>query len=481
MSRTIVGPFNRVEGDLEVALDIDDGRIRSAEVTTTLYRGYEQLLDGRVPLDALVIAPRVCGICSVSQSIAAAAALRELAGGRAADNGALATNIAHAAENVADHLTHFYLFFMPDFARAEYAGRRGFEATAKRFKAVTGEAARDVLPARRRLLEIMGVLAGKWPHSLAFQPGGTTRAVGMGERVQLLSLVAEFQTFLESALFGVALDRVLALESLAELDAFADGPGRASDFAAFLRLAADLRLDEVGRGPGPLMSFGAYHGADGPLFARGLRQGDEVASIDAAAIGEDVAYSWMREGAAHPFEAETVPVAQKPGAYSWAKAPRYRGQAVEVGAFARQAVDGHPLIVDLLRRDGGSSVRGRVVARLIEIAALTHALGGWLRALRLKDAFCRQLEIPPDGRASGLVEAARGALGHWLVARAGKIARYQIIAPTTWNFSPRDREGRPGPLEGALAGLEVGALGARAPVIQHVVRSFDPCMVCTAH
>ena len=202
MSRTIVGPFNRVEGDLEVALDIDDGRIRSAEVTTTLYRGYEQLLDGRVPLDALVIAPRVCGICSVSQSIAAAAALRELAGGEAADNGALATNIAHAAENVADHLTHFYLFFMPDFARAEYAGRRGFEATARRFKAVTGEAAREVLPARRRLLEIMGVLAGKWPHSLAFQPGGTTRAVGMGERVQLLSLVAEFQTFLESTLFG---------------------------------------------------------------------------------------------------------------------------------------------------------------------------------------------------------------------------------------------------------------------------------------
>jgi hydrogenase large subunit len=216
----------------------------------------------------------VCGICSVSQSIAAAAALRELAGGRAADNGALATNIAHAAENVADHLTHFYLFFMPDFARPEYSARRGFEATARRFKAVTGEAAREVLPARRRLLEIMGVLAGKWPHCLAFQPGGTTRAIGMGERVQLLCLVAEFQTFLESALFGVALDRVLALESLAELDAFADGPGRAGDFAAFLRLAADLRLDEVGRGPGPLMSFGAYHGADGPLFARGLRQGE---------------------------------------------------------------------------------------------------------------------------------------------------------------------------------------------------------------
>jgi hydrogenase large subunit len=303
----------------------------------------------------------------------------------------------------------------------------------------------------------------------------------MGERVQLLGLVAEFQTFLEGALFGVALDDILALENVGELDAFAAGPGRASDFAAFLRIAADLRLEAAGCGPGPLMSFGAYHGVAGPLFARGLRAGDEVLPVDAAAIGEDVAHSWMRESAAHPFEAETIPAAQKPGAYSWAKAPRYCGKAAEVGAFARQAVDGHPLILDLLRCDGASTVRGRVVARMIEVAILTHALGGWLRALRLKDAFCHQLEIPPEGRAAGLVEAARGALGHWVVARDGVIARYQIIAPTTWNFSPRDASGRPGPLEGALGGLEVGALGARAPIVQHVVRSFDPCMVCTAH
>ncbi|HLP70248.1 MAG TPA: nickel-dependent hydrogenase large subunit, partial [Rhizobium sp.] len=126
MTRVIAGPFNRVEGDLEVALDVQDGVIARAEVTTTLYRGFEQLLSGRPGLDALVIAPRICGICSVSQSIAAATALRNLAGDHAAPNGYIAANIAHAAENIADHLTHFYLFFMPDFARAEYAGRSWF-------------------------------------------------------------------------------------------------------------------------------------------------------------------------------------------------------------------------------------------------------------------------------------------------------------------------------------------------------------------
>ncbi len=44
MSRLIVGPFNRVEGDLEVTLDIDAGRVTSAHVNSPMYRGFEQIL-----------------------------------------------------------------------------------------------------------------------------------------------------------------------------------------------------------------------------------------------------------------------------------------------------------------------------------------------------------------------------------------------------------------------------------------------------
>ena len=63
----------------------------------------------------------------------------------------------------------------------------------------------------------------------------------------------------------------------------------------------------------------------------------------------------------------------------------------------------------------------------------------------------------------------------------GKIARYQIIAPTTWNFSPRDAAGAAGPLEAALVGAAVHP-GETTPLsVQHIVRSFDPCMVCTVH
>ena len=54
-------------------------------------------------------------------------------------NGRLAANLMLATENLVDHLTHFYLFFMPDFARAEYAGRP-WHAAAGTFSRQRGSA-----------------------------------------------------------------------------------------------------------------------------------------------------------------------------------------------------------------------------------------------------------------------------------------------------------------------------------------------------
>ncbi|MBN8450100.1 MAG: nickel-dependent hydrogenase large subunit, partial [Candidatus Accumulibacter sp.] len=123
----------------------------------------------------------------------------------------------------------------------------------------------------------------------------------------------------------------------------------------------------------------------------------------------------------------------------------------------------------------------RVVARLLELALVVPAMERWVRALTPGEPFCSQWQLPEQASAVGLVEAARGALGHWLRIERGKIVGYQIIAPTTWNFSPRDAAGVPGALEQALVGLAVGE-GESAPLtVQHVVRSFDPCMVCTVH
>jgi len=110
------------------------------------------------------------------------------------------------------------------------------------------------------------------------------------------------------------------------------------------------------------------------------------------------------------------------------------------------------------------------------------AMEEWVKRLRPGEPFCNNAAPLEDASGIGLVEAARGSLGHWLDVRQGKIANYQIIAPTTWNFSPRDSAGQPGALEYALVGVPIEDNNDGAPVaVQHIVRSFDPCMVCTVH
>lgn len=483
MSRLVVGPFNRVEGDLEVRIEVEDGRVREAWVVSPLYRGFEQIMLGKDPADSLVIVPRICGICSVSQSVAAAHALRDAQGIQMPPNGELAVNLMLACENLADHLTHFYLFFMPDFARPVYADEPWYEAVAERFRAGSGSVAGEFLQARAQLLHLMGLLAGKWPHSLSLQPGGSTRAVQAQERIRLAMILAGFRRFLETRLFGDALEAMVALESRAALEAWSEAASQSEgDFRAFLRLTRDLRLDRLGRAVDRFMSYGNYPSAGLSLFAPGLWCDGDRRSLDVAAIAEDLSHAFVLGGSKpqHPSAGNTLPAVDKPGAYSWCKAPRLDGQVVEVGALARQVVDGQPLVRDLVGRTG-ANVASRVIARLIESARILMAMEAWVRALEPGEPFCVSGPMPEECEGAGMVEAARGSLGHWLRVRNGRILNYQIVAPTTWNFSPRDQGGVPGALEQALVGAEVRD-GERTPVtVQHIVRSFDPCMVCTVH
>jgi Ni,Fe-hydrogenase I large subunit len=153
---------------------------------------------------------------------------------------------------------------------------------------------------------------------------------------------------------------------------------------------------------------------------------------------------------------------------------------VETGALARQAVAGHPLVRDMIAA-GGGSVAARVVARLLELALVLPAMEPGSPNWRPASPGASRRSSPTRRPASASIEAARGSLGHWLTVRRGRIHNYQIIAPTTWNFSPRDGAGTPGALEQALAGLPASAADPLPAIIHHVVRSFDPCMVCTVH
>lgn len=484
MTRITVGPFNRVEGDLEVTLDLADGRVAAAHVNSPLFRGFEQILLGKDPRDALVFVPRICGICSVSQSAAAARALGDAMGLAPPPNGELAANLILANENLADHFTHFYLFFMPDFARDAYAGRPWFGAARARFKAVEGSATADALPARAAFLQILGILAGKWPHSLTLQPGGSARGIGASEKIRVHALLRQFRGWLERHLFGDSLEAIAALDSVAALEAWKAGRAPASsDFRLFLDIADALALDRLGRATDRFLSYGNYPTAGEPLFARGVWHAPTamLAAVAHTDIAEDASHAWMADAhALHPWQGDTRVDIERPGAYSWCKAPRLAGEVVECGALARQVVDGQPLIRELVAASGGN-VANRVIARLLEFARVIPAMERWVRAIEPGEAFCLHGPMPDEAQGLGMVEAARGALGHWLVIRQGRIANYQVVAPTTWNFSPRDAAGTPGALEQALVGTPVGE-GESVPLaVQHVVRSFDPCMACTVH
>ncbi|MEI4484781.1 nickel-dependent hydrogenase large subunit [Frigidibacter sp. MR17.14] len=476
MTELLVGPFNRVEGDLEVRLTLGGGRVEAARVNSPLFRGFEQMLLGKDPRDALTITPRICGICSISQSAAAARALAAAAGVVPAPQGERVAALIHAVENVSDHLTHFNLFFMPDFTRLAYAGHDWHGRAVDRFTALEGSGLRAAIEARARLMHILGMLAGKWPHTLAIQPGGVTKAPSMRDRLRILATLRSFRAYLEGTLFGAPVEEFAALGDVAALADWERG-----DAALFLRIAADLGLAALGPGQGRYLSFGAYPLEGGHGFASGVWDG-ALQPLEPARITEDLSHAWMLGPEAHPARGQTLPDEEmREGAYSWCKAPRYGGAVMETGALARQVIDGHPLARALAAEPGASGVLGRVAGRLLEIARTQILMERLAEDIDPAARFMDRVVIPAQGEGAGLVEAARGALGHWVRIERGRIAGYQIVAPTTWNFSPRDARGVPGALEAALEGTPV-AEGDETPLaVQHVVRSFDPCMVCTVH
>ena len=482
---TIDVPLNRVEGDLEVSAEVEDGVVADARVSATLYRGFERILVGRGALDGLVITPRVCGICSSSHLAAAAAALDRIAGVAPPPNAVRVRNTILAAEHSQSDIRQSFITFAADFANPAHAGSPLFAEAVRRFEPFRGETVIEVLRQTKRLLEVVALLAGQWPHSSSMVPGGVVWAPGLAELTQARLLVLGVRDWYERKVLGCRADRWAAVTSEAALDSWLDeSPAhRDSDLGLLVRLCRDAGLDRMGRGPGGFLSYGSFAGAgDGAEVPAGAFLEGSRDSFDEARIAEHVSHSWYAEaGPRHPAEGETRPYATgvEGGKYSWAKAPRYDGRVVETGPLAEALVAGHPLVSDLVARHGPTAF-ARQLARAIRPAWTLPAIERWLAGADPEGSFYTPPSGVLDGSGAGLTGAARGALGHWVTIRDGVIERYQIITPTAWNASPRDDAGRRGPIEEALVGTPVA--DPENPVeLGHVVRSFDACLVCTVH
>jgi len=188
--------------------------------------------------------------------------------------------------------------------------------------------------------------------------------------------------------------------------------------------------------------------------------------------------------------------------YSFVKAPRWRGHAMEVGPLARYVVAyarGNEEIkaqVDGLLGALGLpltalfSTLGRTAARGLECSWAAHKMrvvfDDMMANLKAGDTATSNMDLwepsswPRDAKGVGRVEAPRGALGHWVHIKDSKIENYQAIVPTTWNASPRDPAGNIGAYEAALLGTPM--TNAEQPLeILRTIHSFDPCLACATH
>jgi len=126
------------------------------------------------------------------------------------------------------------------------------------------------------------------------------------------------------------------------------------------------------------------------------------------------------------------------------------------------------------------SVLGRHAARAIECKLVADAMDGWLSELRPGEPTCAEYVVPDEGVGMGLNMGPRGANGHWIQVKGKKIENYQLVVPTTWNCSPKDANGQPGPVEQALMGAKVKDPKNPFELVR-IVRSFDPCLACSVH
>ncbi len=508
MAKVYIDPITRIEGHLSIEMEVRNGRVTDAWSKGDMFRGFEKILKGRNPVDANQITQRICGVCPVSHGLASSKCLDATFKIRPNKNGRLLRNLVLGANYLQSHIIHFYHLCALDYVDIksilEYTGsdnklvsvrewvKNEVQVKTGRNDAITAggpflpryegndfyiknkdlnfAAIQHYLQAfdiRMKAHKMVTSFGGRAPHLIGLVPGGVTQ-------VPTRSLIREFR------------------KDLDEVEKFVNEI-YINDVIAVAR--AYRNYFEIGKFTNQL-SYGVFETDDSLetfFLQRGAYLNETVEPLDTALIREQVRYSRYGSGSdLHPLQGQTDPNPNKGGAYTWLKAPRYRGQPMEVGPLARVVtsyLSGNEAVKSevngLLRMFNAGisavfSVLGRHAARAIESKLLCVEMRKWLDELEVGGPPRNSYEIPQRGEGEGLTEAPRGALGHWIVVEDGKIGNYQCVVPTTWFCGPRDDRGVRGPVEQALIGTPITDNNNPLEAAR-VVRSFDPCIACAVH
>lgn len=481
------------------------GVVTKAYTIGESFRGFEQILGGRDPLDAQLITQRICGVCPIANGLASVLAQDNAFRVVPPLNGWLQRNLAAAGDFIQSHLLHFYTLSAVDFVDvAAIVNYTGADQSMNDLKSwvLAQLASTSYFPAapflpryevgylkdlglnlsilknylsaldmRMEASRLGAMFAGKLPHAASLIPGGVTQPVTASQITNARASITKLQTFIDNCYIP--------------------------DVIAVAR--AFPQYFKIGAGPGNFLSYGVFHEDNygtiklfpsGAIINRGA-----VQDVDLSKISEDVGFSFFSSPTnLHPSVGVTVPNYNKSGAYSWLKAPRYNGYPMEAGplarvlvAYQRNSTPGLNALLDSTLASIGAtqsdliSVLGRHLARALECKIIADRAAQWIDMLQPLQTPNTRFAIPTTTvRGVGLNEAPRGAIAHWIEVTNKKIARYQIIIPTTWNSSPRDDRNVAGPMEQAIQGTAVA--DSTQPVeIVRIVRSFDPCLSCSVH
>ncbi|MEO5851122.1 MAG: nickel-dependent hydrogenase large subunit [Nocardioides sp.] len=362
-------PVTRIAGALavHVTADLDKGAYLDSHSQATLFRGYEVILMGRDPRDAIFVSSRACGVCGGVHAHAAAYAIEQAIGIKPPPLGTVVRNMTEAAEMGYDNPLHLYLLAGPDYSESVIKSSNpelwpkaeawkcpnehihGFKTMADLMTALnplTGALYREGLEFTRLSREMVVILTGKYPHPQNVVPGGVSTTM-------TLQTLNEYHSRL-GKIFDYA-QRMMAVWD---------------DIPAFF-YEADERYQFVGYRPTNQIDPGYW---DDPYAydatyencnewgekrwsTPGVVLGGELVTTRLTDINigleEFVEHSYYEESATsryatdplgnpispyHPWNKRTLP---KPGGrdwkekYTWATAPRWDRQVVEAGCYSR--------------------------------------------------------------------------------------------------------------------------------------------------
>jgi len=535
MKKIVIDPITRIEGHLRAEVEIDeDGIVKEAYVSGQLFRGIEIILKDRDPRDAGLLAGRICGVCTNSHYRGAVSTVEDAYGIQAPKNGEIIRDLMSLALFIQDHVTHFYHLHLLDFVDVTKALEADPKMTSKTAHLYSthpyANSHAHYIGVKEKLEKFvrsgrLGPFAnGYWGHS--------DYKLTPEENLLLLSHYLEalkFQTDISKAIaiFGAKTPHpqtivVGGITSVADML----NPQRLNDFIFILKDAKDfidraylpdMKLlataykEEIkagsGRSMGNFLSVGGYRfDNENKLFDSGVIYDhlfDNVEKFDENNITEEIERAWYKDD--KPYytdlnEDGTLKTANPDDKYSWIKAPRYDGRTMESGPLARVLISyqqGNRFIktfvdefltsCDLKLLDLSSTV-GRNAARAIESAYIAEYIFKFINQL-VENVKYYDTEtwtkytfetLPKNTKGRSFLEVPRGVLSHFINIEDQKIKNYQVIAPTTWNASPKDSKDQRGPYEEALIGIKL-ADPSKALEVLKVLHSFDPCLACAVH